>query len=345
MIDDAKLLSYLNDHQYVSGTLLGEKLGVSRVAISDRLKVLASQGLPLDVQKSKGYTLQDGVKLLDKAKILERIGSPVKSNLNLSVIQSIDSTNDYLKKQSCLPNQLAVCLAEIQNAGRGRSGNQWSSTPYRNLIMSVSWRFEDWPKKLSGLSLTLGIAAAQCLRDMTDLPVQIKWPNDLYIDGAKIGGILVDVSGEAGGHCELIVGIGVNFFQQDKDIVDADYPIADLHQFGVSLDRNEFISALITGWYQVLCEFEDKDLSHYLKQWRALSMFDGKTVQVVLPKERYVGTVQGVDDRGALLVETNDGLKQVVNSLAKVRLVDTLIDGLVDDSARADTPVLNAEQV
>jgi len=180
MIDNRKLLSYLSDTDYVSGTFLGNELGVSRAAIGDRLRQLCAHGLPLDTQKAKGYGLHTGVKLLCLESIQENLAETIENKVRLEVIHEIESTNDYLKSSELEQGVLKLCAAEKQTAGRGRTGNQWFAGAYRNIILSASWRFEGWPQKLSGLSLALGIVLARLFRDEYNLALEVKWPNDLW---------------------------------------------------------------------------------------------------------------------------------------------------------------------
>ena len=103
-----------------------------------------------------------------------------------------------------------VCTAEQQTAGRGRRGREWISPFGRNLYVSTVWEFTQGAAALEGLSLAVGVAVAQALKGLGLPEVQLKWPNDIQHEGKKLGGVLLEMVGDASRQCQVVVGIGVN---------------------------------------------------------------------------------------------------------------------------------------
>jgi len=126
------------------------------------------------------------------------------------------------------------------------------------------------------------------------------------------------------------MGLGLNVYQEQNTVKNSDYPVGDLNQFGIEVDRNQLIAQITEAWFEVVSQFETNGLTPYLESWKSLSMFNGKRVSVDLPDESFEGIVMGVDEWGALLVDvsavgreakTKPEHKRVLNSMAKVRLV------------------------
>ncbi len=199
------LIKLLADGQFHSGEALGESLGISRSAISKHIKVLQLWGLDLFRIQGKGYCISTSIELLDCDKILSQVKCP-----QLELIPIIDSTNQYLLDRFGLLPKGAVCLAEYQQAGRGRRGRQWLSPFGSNLYLSMYWRLDAGMAAAMGLSLVVGVAIAETLQSLGADEVRVKWPNDLYYRDKKLAGILVEMTGQAGDAAHLVIGMGLN---------------------------------------------------------------------------------------------------------------------------------------
>lgn len=195
LIVQRQLVHYLADGALCSGQWLGEQLGISRTAVAKHLEQLQHYGLDLYKIKGKGYRLAQPVQLLDAALIKQQQQQPAPV-----WVQSVtDSTNSQLMqkiKEGVLLEKGAVLVAEAQTAGRGRRGKQWFSPFGCNLYFSMYWQLEQGIQAAMGLSLVVGLAVAKVLQQQWQLPVRLKWPNDLYIEHKKLGGILVELAGQ-----------------------------------------------------------------------------------------------------------------------------------------------------
>lgn len=321
MSDNQTLLEILSEPGFHSGTRLGEELGISRVAIKKRLQILADKGLPVRAVHGKGYCLENGVVLLSEDKIKAGLSEGVLAQMaEFHLLQNVGSTNEFLAKQAFSNDAFDVCVAEAQAAGRGRRGRQWVSSPFRNIILSLSWQFKQWPETISGLGLAASLIVAERLKADYGLDVDIKWPNDLLVDGAKLAGVLVDVAGESGGTCRVVLGLGLNVSQLEKP-QGLDYPIQDMSGLGLEVDRNQLLASIIEGWVDMLGDFSVLGFEPFQSRWNALSGYFGKNVVLTAKNESRTGVMKGVDIAGALLLEDEAGnISRVVDSSVSMRL-------------------------
>lgn len=328
MIDQDTLIRLLNQSGSHSGTVLGQALGVSRVAVQKKIQSLIENGLPIEAVPGKGYSLSSGVQLLDASSILAQIKDE-KLLDSVDVFQTIASTNSYLLSQPVLSGRANVCLAEAQSSGRGRRGSEWQSSPYRNIMLSLSWGFDSWPATITGLGLAVALAVTEALNAEFDLDVKIKWPNDLMVLNSegqatdKLAGVLIDVAGESSGACNVVIGLGLNVSQPDwSERGDSAYAWQDLRGLGVDVDRNALAAVIINALISMLSAFTDSGFTPMRDRWNALSSYAGKMIRVGDAQSAVVGEMLGVDASGALLVRGTNGVEhQFSESTVSVRLV------------------------
>ena len=323
MQDSSKIIQFLNESNVVSGSELGRALGISRVAVQKKLQTLIDNGLPVSAKPGVGYILEEGISLLEPKKI-ESLFIPSVAQLvdSVRVFQTLESTNSYLLSQPFVSGKCKVAVAETQTAGRGRRGNDWQSTPYRNIALSISWRFDHWPATITGLGLAVGLVVAEYMRDRHGVKAEIKWPNDILVDSKKLGGILVDVSGESSGACNVVIGLGLNVDQSNWS-TQADYPWIDLRTIGIAPERNELIADLISILSAMLSEYERSGFTPLVNRWNELSSYAGKKIRILNGSNDLVGMMAGVDANGALLIDTGGNVEIVEDSSLSVRLVQS----------------------
>ena len=317
----SKIIHYLNQPGPTSGTDLAQELNVSRMAVQKRMQSLINDGLPVKAVRGVGYVLDSNVTLLEQSKIESGLISSVTDSIeSMVVFQSIESTNSYLLSQPFKPNRARVCMAESQTSGRGRRGNNWQSTPYKNIMLSVSWSFDHWPATITGLGLAVGLVIAEYLNNQLGVNAKIKWPNDILVDNHKLGGILVDVSGESSGCCNVVIGLGLNVNQENWSSEVA-YQWVDLASLGVVNERNELAADLISVLVAMLSRYEEAGFTPMTDRWNALNGYADQIVRVGKGSSAFTGRMQGVDENGALLIDVGGKIKRVDDSSLSVRLV------------------------
>lgn len=306
----APLLEQLADGHFHSGEELGQQLGVSRSAIWKTLQQFEMRGLDIHAVQGKGYRLAAALELLDPARILAALPAAVRETpLTLNVQLELDSTNGWLMQQADW--HALACLAEYQHAGRGRRGRQWVSPFAANLYLSLGWRFSLDAASLSGLSLAAGVAIMRALTTLGISGVGLKWPNDIVHGSQKLGGILIEMRGEAGGPSQVVIGVGLNVCMPDSAAKDVDQPWSDLqHCAKDRVSRNALAAAVLSELVQVCEACEQGAITAYLEVWQDYDVHAGLQVDLLLPDERRItGLSRGIDSQGALLLE-HDGRVQ-----------------------------------
>ncbi|MGO4999287.1 bifunctional biotin--[acetyl-CoA-carboxylase] ligase/biotin operon repressor BirA [Oceanisphaera sp. W20_SRM_FM3] len=296
------LLTLLADGQFHSGEQLGERLDVSRAAIGKHIQAIKALGLEVYSVSGKGYRLAVPLQLLDQQRLSREL-APQRVDL----IPVIGSTNQHWLSELAQLNNGDICVAECQTAGRGRRGRSWVSPFGGQLIMSMYWRLEQGMAAAMGLSLVVGVALVEALETQGFSDVQLKWPNDLYVHGRKLAGILVEMSGTAGGPCQLVIGLGVNLLLPASEQERISQPFAELAELGKIHDRNGLVIALSQHLQHCLSIFEAHGISAFREQWNRLDYFNGKAVRVLMGEQVIQGTARGIDEQGALLLELADG--------------------------------------
>jgi BirA family biotin operon repressor/biotin-[acetyl-CoA-carboxylase] ligase len=314
-----KILSLLADGEFHSGAELAEALGVSRSAVWKQLNGLEFLGVQHAAVSGKGYRLPHPLELLDSAKILDYLDQEKNRALisGLEIHDQIDSTNSYL---SSLARQNApsgmICLAERQLAGKGRRGRQWISPYGSNILLSILWRFQQGPAAISALSLAIGVAVIRALRRLNIDNAGLKWPNDIYSEGKKLGGILIEVAGENEGPCYAVTGLGLNLFLPEEEAESIEQPWTDLSRItgGRRIGRNRLASELISQIVAVLADFEQTGLAAYLDEWREYDCLRGEWGSVFIGTQQFEGTLEGIDAQGFLLMPDAEGRQRAFAS-------------------------------
>jgi len=314
-----QILTLLADGEFHSGTELAEVLGVSRSAICKQLRGLSELGLQHSAVSGKGYRLDNPLELLVHAKIIEFLSEQNKSLISmLEIHDTIKSTNSYLVEQSQnnAPSGY-ICFAEHQTAGKGRRGRQWVSPYGSNIYVSLLWRFQQGGiAGTAGLSLAMGVAVIRALKQHNIHDVGLKWPNDIYSQGKKLGGILIEVSGEADGPCAAVIGLGLNLFLPEIQAQSITQAWTDLTKITGEnpLFRNELAGIVLDHMLSITNEFETAGIKTYLDEWRSYDCLKGQLATLFIGQQQVEGIVEGIDDNGLLLIKRPDGSIQAFAS-------------------------------
>ena len=313
------LIRALAEGNFVSGQQLGEMLNVSRTAIAKHMTVLSTMGLDIYSVTGKGYKLSTTLSLLNKEKIVDYFK---KNDHPLIEVHSIiDSTNDYLLRR--LPSQLnqgQVCLAEFQSAGRGRRGRQWISPFGSQIYLSMYWYLEQGLSAAMGLSLVSALAVSDAIKLHCGVQVELKWPNDIYLGGVKLAGILIDLEGQALEPSHSVIGIGLNLNMPKKSAEVIDQRWTDLQTHSVEkIDRNELCAQIITSLWKRLEQHREHGLTAMLDEWHCFDIYLNKPV-ILLTGERVTqGICRGINNQGALLLEVNGQIKPIYGGEVSLR--------------------------
>ncbi|WP_413114099.1 bifunctional biotin--[acetyl-CoA-carboxylase] ligase/biotin operon repressor BirA [Thaumasiovibrio sp. DFM-14] len=296
-----KIIGMLSDGLFHSGETIGEALGISRAAVNKHIQTLKSWGLDIYRVQGKGYQLSQPIEMLSQT-LLEAAAIE-----DIEVIPVIDSTNQYLLDRVHRLSSGHCCVAEYQQAGRGRRGRAWFSPFGSNIYLSLYWRLDAGMAAAMGLSLVVGVIAAECLREVTGADVKVKWPNDLYVNDKKLAGILVELTGQAGDAAHIVVGMGINMTMSNDDSL-IDQPWTSLAKTCHHMPhRNTLIATLVEKIRVGLQEYEAAGLAAFEQRWNALDNFVGRPVAIVMGNQQVSGIARGINAQGALLLENATG--------------------------------------
>lgn len=305
------LVSLLSDGQVHSGERLAKELGVSRTAVWKQVRRALDEGYEINTVRGRGYRLVTPVDLLDADTILRELAEPTRNRIALTVLDEVDSTNtEVLRQISKGATGVPVAIADSQTKGRGRRGRPWRSPRGENLYLSAGLTFHGGFSVLDGLSLVLGVVVAETLEGLGVSGVRLKWPNDIFLPGGKLGGILVELQGELQeGVVRVIAGVGINVHMSRAD--DVDQPWVSLAQVASQTDwsRNQIASALINALIESAEIFAEKGFGFFQASWQARDMFKGR--HLVAQGGDVVGVGCGVDEQGNYLVEGVSGVVPV----------------------------------
>jgi len=311
------LLRLLADGHFHSGSELGRDLGVSRTSVWKALGSLSDLGLTVKSIKGKGYQIVGGLDLLDKDVILSALTEGACSKLDLTLLQSVDSTNKWLMEDDRTSDAIyKACLSELQFSGKGRRGSEWVSPFAKNIYLSVSFDLLGGVGVLNGLSLALGVGVARALRLLGVSGAKLKWPNDVWIDGKKISGVLVELKGEATSGWSVTAGIGLNVGMSEAEGKSIDQSWANLSSFSAA-KRNIVASTLLESLVEVIDTFRNQGFAPFLSEWGGYDALKGRSIKCL--SGGLEGVACGVDEQGLLKVETADGVMLVSAGDVRVR--------------------------
>lgn len=305
---DKTLLGRLADGRFHSGAELAETVGVTRATVWNRVRAMSETlGLDVTALPGRGYRLASPLELLCEDHIrsgLHREVAPLMGECHL--FHEIGSTNSHLLEMAAAQGipEGTVCLAERQRAGRGRMGREWISPFGSNIYLSVFWRFDE-PSQLAGLSLAVGVAVIRALEANGCPGVRLKWPNDILWEFAKLGGILIEVAGEAHGSCTAVIGLGLNRVLPDAAASGIDQPWTDLGRATGRMPppRNQLIAALLNELLPMLKGYPAKGLARYLPEWRRAHACQGQMATLHFGESAVEGRIVDVTDEGLLVLE------------------------------------------
>jgi BirA family transcriptional regulator, biotin operon repressor / biotin---[acetyl-CoA-carboxylase] ligase len=306
------LLQLVADGKLHSGEELAVVLGVSRTTIWKQLTKLKDVGLEFQSQPGVGYCLIGGIELLNKndiyAALKESSGEHISS---LEILDVVDSTNAYLLRQSPA-KKIAICLAEFQTAGRGRRGRVWVSPFAKNIYLSLRFTVDGGISSLEGLSLAVGVVVASALASLGLEGIQLKWPNDVLWKNKKLGGVLIEVVGDPAGVCHVVVGVGLNVSRSLMAENSIDQPWATLEdmlfdQRRGELGRNHIASVVIRELVHLIAHYESLGFTGYREKWMRLDAYANREVDVHVGAKIVNGIARGVNQLGALVLQTDQG--------------------------------------
>jgi BirA family biotin operon repressor/biotin-[acetyl-CoA-carboxylase] ligase len=307
------LLRQLADGDFHSGEDLAAKVGLTRARVSQVLKDAEAAGLALERLKGRGYRLLEAPDFLDAKKVRTQLEALADASgttfpLVIEAVDHIESTSSELMRRTQRRDVHRVALAaEWQTAGRGRRGRPWIAIAGGSLTFSLGWKFEQGAGFLAGLSLAVGVAVVRGLEAEGFRGIALKWPNDLIYRHLKVGGILIELNGDALGPTTTVIGVGLNVRVPPAVRKDITVPVTDLASIAgrkaPPIDRNRLFARLLAELAAVLDVYAKEGFAAFVAEWQRRHAYQGKSVRLLLPDGASVtGKVAGVDASGALVL-------------------------------------------
>ncbi len=313
------VLKLLSPDEFRSGEAISGEMGISRASVHNRVAQARGLGVVIQAVRGKGYRLAERYSWLEPERLAVALAP---SGYQVLVHEQVDSTNSLLLNlaQEGQPHK-SVLAAEWQAQGRGRRGRTWLAPLGSGLTFSLLWRFQRPLTALSGLSLAVGLALARGFRALGIEAVRLKWPNDILLDGRKLAGILIETHGDMLSAATAVIGIGVNvrWAMAATDAMDFQ-PIAMADVLGDHLDRNEVLVHLLSQLDTVLKAFDQTGFAPLAEEWQRLHIWQNRPVRVIGGGHiRMEGVALGVDEAGALRLDTANGIRLVHSGEVSLR--------------------------
>ncbi|MCI9535119.1 MAG: biotin--[acetyl-CoA-carboxylase] ligase [Lachnospiraceae bacterium] len=313
-----KLLKAAPD--YVSGQELCETFGVSRTAVWKVIRQLQEDGYEIEAKRNRGYRLGDSGDVFTGAELRSLLNTRWVGH-NLVFLEQVDSTNEEAKRQAekGAPDGTLVAAAE-QSAGKGRRGRTWISEKGTGVWMSLLLRPDFPPECASMLTLVAAMAVEKGISRVTGVDGQIKWPNDVVIEGKKVCGILTEMSTEMECIHYVVVGIGINvgteeFPEEIRDLATSLYLSTQK-----KVKRAVLAAAVAEAWEFYYEQFlKSGDLRFLMEEYNERLVNRGREVKVLALDGGYMGISQGINEKGELLVETGGMVRTVISGEVSVR--------------------------
>jgi len=294
----------------VSGTDLCHQLGVSRAAVWSQIESLREVGFEIVASPHRGYQLVSSPDTLLADDMMSRLGKVNVIGREIIVLKQTTSTNDEIEKAAMNGHEEGlVVFAESQTHGRGRMGRRWSSPAGKGLWFSFLLRPRLAPGECTQLTAATATALVRAIQDKTNISPEIKWPNDLMIQGKKVAGILTEMSAELDKVRHVIVGIGIDVNQTASEFPAEIQSTATSLKLatGKNISRTDLAITILRELDQDYSRIVRGKFSAVADEWASHCSTLGRQVKIEVGQRRIIGRAEALDESGALLIRTEHG--------------------------------------
>ncbi len=308
-----KMLRETDD--YVSGQQICGKLGVSRTAVWKVIRQLQEEGYQIEAVRNRGYRILDVPDVMTREE-LESLMETRWAGRRIYYYPETDSTNIRIRQladEGAPHGTLAV--ADMQTAGRGRRGRTWESPAGSSIYMSILLRPDLMPSAAPPLTLVMACSVAEGIMDCEDVKVQIKWPNDVIINGRKLVGILTEMSTQVDYIDHVIIGVGINVNMTEFPDSIRETASSLRIETGHKVRRAKLIAAVMKRFeadYEIF--IQTGDLSGLMERYGSMLVNRDRDVRILGAKETYTAHALGIDRNGELIVRREDGTEEKISS-------------------------------
>lgn len=309
-----EILAFLREgHEYVSGDYIAGQMKISRTAIWKYIKQLDDLGYKIDKVKGKGYYL----KVVPDRLFPWEIESHLRTSFvgrDIVYRDSLESTNS-LAYSLAMKNAMegTAVVAESQRAGKGRLQRRWFSPYAKNLYISIILRPQLHPSRIYPLTFMSSLAVFDTLVTLGIQP-ELKWPNDVLVNGKKICGTLTELSTEADAVRFVVIGIGFNVNMKRIELVEEIRSTATslLMETKKTFERARVCGMLLTNMEKYYGVVSDQGTDQICRIWENRAGIKGKVLQVVQTDRVYKGVSEGIDQDGGLLLNVDGKVTKII---------------------------------
>jgi BirA family transcriptional regulator, biotin operon repressor / biotin---[acetyl-CoA-carboxylase] ligase len=305
-----QILSLLRGQKkaHISGEAISQALNISRSAVWKQISSLRASGYKISAEPSKGYTLDASPDTLNPSEIRLGMKSRLVGRRILSLPEAVSTNASAFRLAEEGAEEGTTLIADFQSGGKGRLGRVWASPQGVNLYCSIILRPPIKPVAAPQLTFLSVVAVARTIERLTDLKPRIKWPNDILVEGRKVAGLLNEMSAETDKVNFVVLGIGVNINMQAEQFpADLRHPATSLFiETGKTVNRTAFTRVLLEELDDLYLEFIKEGYAPVRKEWLEKSRLEGAVVTVTDNGSSRSGRVRGIDEYGALILETGE---------------------------------------
>ncbi len=316
-----KILTALRETgEYISGQELCERFGVSRTAIWKAVNQLKESGYTIEAIRNKGYRLISVPDYLSENE-LSSIRKTDWAGNTICYYPVLDSTNNKAKQLAEEGyEQGLLVVTDQQEAGRGRCGRNWTSPPGEGIFMSLLLKPQIVPKNASMLTLIAALSVSEAIIRCTDSRPDIKWPNDIVMNGRKICGILTEMSAQFEYINHIVIGIGINVHNKTFPDEISNTATSLFLETQKHFNRAAIIESVLERFEENYSIYlKSQDLSQLMEKYNEVLVSRNKKVRVLDPNRPFEGVARGITEKGELIVETVSGKKLVSSGEVSVR--------------------------
>lgn len=317
--DYVKIVRFCNSKHKVEVNDLATYLDLSRNTLVKKIQHLVDCNDDFDAITNECVFRVEGTNLYNINILLAYLQLP--KSLKIFIFTKLDSTNTFLKSASLKKFKRSLCIAEMQTEGRGRRGKTWQSPFGENIYFSLRRKLYISPQNSGCLSLIAGISLVTALNRLGCSGLKIKWPNDILFGSRKLAGILIEIISTKENSIELIIGIGINLNMTQSSSMNINQPWVNLSEINSRLtDRNKIIATIVNQLEENLTEFETSGMQKFNTQWLKYDSLIGKEIIIRQDKSEIIGTANGINTIGELLVESKGQTLNINAGEVSVRL-------------------------
>lgn len=310
-----KIIELLKKKQeYVSGDQISHRLGISRQALWKHIQELKDAGYEIVAVPHLGYRLEALADRLYDFEVRSGLGTSLFGK-HVHYFEALASTMEAATQRALEGSpEGTVILAETQTKGKGRMGRSWFSPRYKGIYCSLIVRPQCLPSQASVLTLLAAVGIVEAVKEYTGLSAKIKWPNDIFLGGKKVGGILTELNAEMDRINFAVIGVGLNVNNDKKALASGAVSLKSYMDKADPINRVGLLQEILRKLEDNYLLFQKGEARRVLEKWKQHSITVGTRVKVYYQARHIEGEAIDIDADGMLLVRRDTGIIEKVTA-------------------------------